>query len=102
MKKTYKAWVKDSYTKQLVVIESEYANKKDFYDDLKGNGYRVRVIATPDKFEKACDTWCENAYREARARKITSELRRKLDEKLAAEYNMTVREYRKYMKEYLK
>ena len=94
----YKAWVRDSKTKELITIQSEYANKKDFYDDLKANGYRVRVIATPDKFEEACDTWCENAAYESDVRKYASEAKRKSEERLAAAKNMTIKEYRKWSK----
>lgn len=97
--RVYKALVRDSKTREFKIIESEYANKTDFYKDLKTNGYRVRVIATPDKFEEACNTWSENADNEARARKYASKARRESEEKLAAAQGMTIKEYHKFLKE---
>jgi uncharacterized lipoprotein YajG len=50
MKKTYTASYK--YEGQLYVRDFEgYASKKALAEDLRANGFKVRVIAEPDKFD---------------------------------------------------
>lgn len=57
--KKYVAFVRDSKTKQLMVIEREYPTKKAFAEDLRGNGYRIRFISTPEKFDEDCEKYHE-------------------------------------------
>jgi hypothetical protein len=40
----YKAIVTDKQTKQTEIIESDYNTKKDFINDLRGNGYSVNPL----------------------------------------------------------
>lgn len=56
--KTYIASVRDKETKKLMIIERDcYSRKKDFEQDLRSNGYSIRFIATPDKFDEAAEKW---------------------------------------------
>ena len=93
--KKYVAFVRNIETKKFEIIESEYANKTDFYKDLKANGYKVRVITTPEKFDEECEKWERNAAFEKSVRKLN----RESDERIAAKMNMTYKEYRKWQKE---
>lgn len=49
--KTYWASVRDSKNK-IKIIKMAYPTKSAFQKALKDGGYRVRVVATPDKFEE--------------------------------------------------
>jgi hypothetical protein len=57
--KKYIASVRDKETKKLMLIEREYDRKADFESDLRCNGYAIRFITTPDKFDEACEKWHE-------------------------------------------
>lgn len=59
MMKTFVASVRDKKSREIKIIEREYERKSDFYNDLRGNGYSVRFITTPDKFDEACEKWYE-------------------------------------------
>ena len=61
-KKLLVASVRNIETNEFEVVRSEYANRNDFYIDLRANGYRVRYVSTEEnferdgeKYEKACD-----------------------------------------------
>lgn len=49
--KTFWASVRDSKNK-IKILKMAYNSKEHFKNDLRGNGYRVRVVATPDKFDQ--------------------------------------------------
>lgn len=49
--KKYIASVRDKETNKLEIIEREYPTKKQFREDLKGNGYAIRFIATEETLE---------------------------------------------------
>jgi hypothetical protein len=60
----YIASVRNKATNKIEVIEKDYDNKKDFEIDLRGNGYRIRFITTPEKFDEACEKYhnaCEKS-----------------------------------------
>lgn len=62
--KKYIASVRNKDTKELMLIEREYDKKKDFEIDLRMNGFSIRFITTPDKFDEACEKWyqaCEQS-----------------------------------------
>ena len=67
--KMYKAFVKSKETGELTIIESEYTSKKDFARDLRANGYAVKFISTPEKFDEDS----ENYNRELKRRKNVRE-----------------------------
>lgn len=79
---------------KLKIIESEYNRKSDFYTDLRANGYRVRFISTPEKFDDDCEKYhnaCElNKY-------VKKEIYKQHKES-AKRMNMTVKEYRAWLK----
>jgi len=56
-KKMYKAFVKSKETGELTIIESEYTSKKDFARDLRANGYAVKFISTPEKFDEDSENY---------------------------------------------
>lgn len=55
--KTYIASVRNKQTKELMTITREYETKKEFEEDLRGNGYSIRFISTPEKFDEDCAKW---------------------------------------------
>lgn len=56
--KTYVASVTNKETKAIEVItNSGYTNKKDFAHDLRANGYSVKFISTPEKFDEDCESY---------------------------------------------
>lgn len=92
--KKYIASVRDKETKKLMIIEREYNNKKDFERDLRGNGFSIRFISTPEKFDEDCEKWHE--YNECCKR--ISKLKTETRKELAAKHGMSVREYNKKYK----
>ncbi len=44
--------VRETKTGKAILIRSEYKTKKDFYQDLRNNGYRVINIYTDSQWEK--------------------------------------------------
>ena len=49
---TYTAYITDRETKESKVFTHEDENKKNFARNLRGNGYIVHFIATPETFEE--------------------------------------------------
>lgn len=47
----YTALVRETRNGNLKSIISEYKNKKDFYEDLKGNGFRVIIILSEENIK---------------------------------------------------
>lgn len=89
----YIASVRDKETKQLMIIEREYARKSDFYSDLKGNGYSVRFITTEEKFDEDCDKWhAKNELSKNIHKAIYA-----ADKAEAERMNMTVAQYRAWL-----
>lgn len=92
--KTYIASVRDKETKKIVIIEREYPNAAAFRSDLHGNGYSIRFITTPDKFDEACEKW--NNYCE-----MSNFIKKEIyaaDKRQAERMGMTVTEYRAWLK----
>lgn len=48
---------------KLELIEREYKTKKEFREDLRNNGFRIRFISTPDNFDKDCEKYGEQCDR---------------------------------------
>lgn len=92
--KHYIASVRDKETKKIVIIERDYPNVAAFKSDLYGNGYSVRFITTPDKFDEACEKW--NTYCEIS--KATKKEIYASDKRHAENLGMTVAEYRNWLK----
>ena len=85
----YVASVRDSETKEIMIIEREYETKKAFMRDLRANGYRIRFISTPEKFDEDCEKYhimCEQNKRIKKA--IYDSYKKDADRK-----NMSVKEY---------
>ena len=83
-----------TYEGKLEVIEREYNRKSDFYSDLRGNGYRVRFISTEEKFEEDAIKYDEACERNKFVKKAMYES----DKESAKRMNMTVKEYRAWLK----
>lgn len=86
----YIASVRNKETKELMIIEREYNRKSDFYNDLRGNNYSVRFIATEETFEEECEKWHEKNETSKRIHKAIYAF----DKQHASRMNMTVAEYR--------
>lgn len=66
MLKTFMASVKTE-SNEVIIIKSDYRNKQDFIRDLRGNGYKVRVVSLAENFDTAVETYHRN-IRKARGR----------------------------------
>lgn len=53
----YIASVRNKKTRELTIITRDYETKKEFEEDLRGNGYSIRFITTEDKFDEDCEKW---------------------------------------------
>lgn len=62
---------------QLCIIERDYPTKKDFYSDLRGNGYKVKFIASADNYE--FDIACEKYHERLEKKRRESAIRRKCE-----------------------
>lgn len=77
------------------IITSEYNRKSDFYTDLRNNGYRVRFISTPEKFDEDCEKYNEACERNKYVKKLIYASRREQAKRM----NMTVKEYEAWLKD---
>ena len=60
------------YEGEIQVVKNDtFTTKRAYADALRGNGYRVRFIATPEEFDEECEKWHTRKLRTAenRARK---------------------------------
>lgn len=92
--KKYIASVRDKETKEIMLIEREYKNKKDFEIDLRMSGYSIRFITTPDKFDEACDKWYEACEKSKRRHQAINEIYKDG----AAKYGISAAHYRRAYK----
>lgn len=92
--KKYVAFVRDSETKELMVIEREYPTKKAFAEDLRGNGYRIRFISTPEKFDEDCEKYHEAVEKTKAIHKAQYETYKNS----VMKKEMTFKEYRAWLK----
>jgi len=66
--KWFRALVKDKQTKETITIERKYASKAKFAEDLRGNGYAVKVIVPAEDIIRIpemvarYDRWAEDGY----------------------------------------
>lgn len=91
----YVASVRDRETKKIEVITRDYPTKKEFRSDLAGNGYSIRFIATEEDFDEACYKY----YEKLEIKKSIKKMRYQSDKKHAENLGMSVKEYRKWLKE---
>ncbi len=89
----YIASVRDKETKERMLIEREYDKKMDFYYDLRANGYSVRFITTEDKFDEDCEKYDLRCQASKRYHQLMAES----NKKFAAEMNMSVAEYKRWL-----
>lgn len=46
------------YEGEIQVVKNDtFTTKRAYADALRGNGYRVRFIATPEEFDEACENF---------------------------------------------
>lgn len=61
---TYTAYVMYKQDRELTTItRSDYTSKKAFAEDLRRNGYAVKLISTPEKFNHDLEVYCEKKER---------------------------------------
>lgn len=78
--KMYWAAVRNKETNQLEVIKrDDYSSKKDFAHDLRANGYAVRFISTPDKFDEDCENYYWECEKRQNVRKCVSESKERME-----------------------
>lgn len=74
---TYIASVRCGETNEITVIERDYSTKKQFREDLRGNGFRVRYISTPVTFDEDTHKYHEKLERDRRHAQIRRDVRKK-------------------------
>lgn len=99
MKKNYIASVKNKYTGRYENITgTDYNTKKEFIEDLKGNGYAIRYIwnadATEDEIEEIVAKYADRLDREASRQRA----KRKSERYVAERMGMTVKQYKEWAK----
>lgn len=93
------ASVADRETGKLVIIERDtYETKRQFREDLAGNGYSIHFIATEETFDEECHKYHER--KEASIRR--SKIQWASDKRLADKMGMTVAELRRWLKNEMK
>lgn len=83
-----------TYEGELQTIEREYNTKREFYAELRANGFRVRFISTEEKFDDDCAKYHEACELN---KSIKKEIY-KAHKESAKRMNMTVKEYRAWLK----
>lgn len=79
MTKTFIASIRDGETKELTIMEHDgYKTKKAFRDDLRGNGYQVRFISTPETFDEDVHKYHEKLERNRIHAQIRRDVRREM------------------------
>ena len=78
--KMYWASVRNKETNQIEIIKrDDYSSKKDFAHDLRVNGYAVRFISTPDKFDEDCENYYWECEKRKNVRKCVSESKKRTE-----------------------
>jgi len=72
----YIASVRDPETNAIVIIKRDYPTKKQLAEDLRNNGYRVRVISTEDKFDEDCEKYYDRLRKNAEKQQMKRDSRR--------------------------
>lgn len=90
----YIASVKDRYTKERMILTYDYSTKKDFKTDLAGNGYTVYFITTEENFDEDCAKYYERYEKQKYIQKLIYDARRKEAKRM----NMTVKQYKEWLK----
>ena len=90
----YAASVRDSDTNEILIITRDYPSKKAFYSDLRGNGYRVRIIAKAEEFDDEAIKVHERYETQKRVRKYIYAARKES----ATRLGMTMKEFEEYLK----
>lgn len=79
---------------KVEIIRSEYDRKQDFYNDLRGNGYRVRFISTEENFDADCEKYHERCEKNKRIKKLVYASHKESAKRM----HMTVKEFRAWLK----
>lgn len=90
--KTYVACV--TLNGKIEVLTMEYPTKKAFAEDLRGNGYRIRFISTPEKFDEDCEKYHAAVEKTKRIHKVQYECYKNYGKK----NGMTFKQYRAWLK----
>jgi hypothetical protein len=92
--RAYGAWVVDRETKEITTVVAEAESREEFYSSIKDK-YRVRLITKPEKLEEECKQWeIKHAQN-----KIKKNEKYAADKAEATKMNMSIKEYRKWLKE---
>lgn len=78
---------------KIQIIEKEYPTKKAFAEDLRGNGYRIRFISTPEKFDEDCEKYHEAVEKTKMIHKIQYETYKDGAKRM----NMTISQYKAWL-----
>lgn len=92
--KAYAAWVVDRETKEITTTFGEADCRENFYNSIKSK-YRVRLITKPEKLEEECKQW-EVKHAQNKIKKNEKYAADKVE---AQKMNMSVGEYRKWLRE---
>lgn len=90
---TYIAEVR--YNGKLEILEGlEYSSIRECKTELRANGYKVRIVATEEDFDRACERYCAKQERKSENNKI----KYSVDKEWAKKYNCSVKVFRNAFK----
>ena len=80
-----------TYNGRIEILENlEYRNIRECKDQLRANGYHVRIVCRPEQFDEACEKFYEKRQKKA----FTSKAQYEADKAEAKKYNTSVKTYR--------
>lgn len=82
-----------TYEGKLEIIEREYPTKKAFAEDLRGNGFRIRFISTPETFDDDCYKYHDAVEKTKRIHKAQYDSLKDSAKRMG----MTVKEYKAWL-----
>lgn len=85
MTKSYTAYVMDKADREIMTISRDYPSKKEFAQELRQNGFAVKFISTPEKFNHDLETYCEKKERRNKINRFIRAELKKAAEKLTEE-----------------
>ena len=81
---TYTAYVMDKSDREIMTItHDDFSSKKEFAEELRRNGFAVKFISTPEKFNADLEKYCEKKDRVNRIRKFCRDEVKKAEQRAA-------------------
>lgn len=95
---TYTAYVMDKSDREIMTItRDDFTSKKEFTEALRQNGFAVKFVSTPEKFNADLEKYCEKKDRINRIKKFVRDEMKKAEQR--ATETTTENQEEKTMKE---